>query len=83
MTAAPVLAGLLVAIPALAQPVPDPQPEEKPPKAPAPITPPRPVGPPVEAEYPLGETNGARVVLEIGRLSAVLPDALYLLAVSV
>jgi len=65
VTAAPVLAGLLVAIPALAQPVPDPQPEEKPPKAPAPITPPRPVGPPVEAEYPVGETNGARVVLEI------------------
>ncbi|HEX9575312.1 MAG TPA: TonB-dependent receptor [Myxococcales bacterium] len=50
---------------ATAQPVPDPQPEQKPAAPAPPITPPQPVGPPVEAEYPVGETGGARVVLDL------------------
>jgi TonB family protein len=54
-----------LALRAGAQPVPDPQREEKPAQPAAPITPPQLVGPPVEAEYPQGEAAGARVVLEI------------------
>ena len=50
---------------ASAQPVPDPQPEEKRAAPAEPITPPRPVGPAIEAAYPAGETAGARVVLEL------------------
>ena len=50
---------------AVAQPVPDPQPEARPEKPAAPITPPQPIGPAVEAQYPEGETGAARVVLEL------------------
>jgi TonB family protein len=63
----PLAAALLIvgAAAAWAQPVPDPQSEEKPAAAAKPITPPRPAAPAVEAEYPAGETRGARVVLEL------------------
>ena len=57
---------LALGVPAVAQPVPDPQREQKPAEAvQAEMTPPRPVGEPVIAEYPAGETRGARVVLEL------------------
>ena len=62
---AALLTGFLAAAPAFAQAVPDPRPEEKAAAPSAPIAPPQPVGPAVEAEYPPGETGGARVVLEL------------------